>query len=92
MNNYLPNLKWGTIEENTRDMVLHGSLKGIKNKNSIFNKEDLRFIINSRLSGTEIAKILKADKSTICRIKSGTSYKNIWNYTDVIRFSFGYIN
>lgn len=82
-NNDLSNLKWGTYQENSNDMIRHNrSLRGSKSPKSVLtNKQVLeikRLLADGKLRKAHIARQFNVPFSTIYSIYSGQS----WSWLD----------
>jgi hypothetical protein len=72
-NNRLSNLKWGTIKENSRDRIRHGTdARGEKNANAKLTKLDVDEILRMHQTGdwkgTELAKMYNVTPGMIGHI------------------------
>lgn len=84
-NNKLSNLKWGTSSENTLDSIKHGTRNqpdncGIENgraKLTDIQIKEIKHLLTSGISQTQIAKQFHVDPSTICNISLGKTWRHL---------------
>lgn len=71
-NNHKTNLKWGTPQENSDDMVKHGnSQKGAKHYKTKFTEQDVINIRQSMIGTNNLAKQYGVTRHTIMRVRRG---------------------
>ena len=77
-NNDLTNLAWGTVLENSKDMIRHQtSLKGEKNPKAILTEEkvrDIKIMLRDGVKQYKIAKKHGVGRSTIGAINCGINW------------------
>lgn len=81
-NNHINNLKWGTVLENQRDRLLHGTHNiGIQNAAAKLSEEQVKEIISKHKTGNyflrELAEEYKVSSRTISLIVRRESWKHI---------------
>lgn len=80
MNNQVQNLTYGTVAENNRDKIAHGTTsKGIKNPKVKLAEIEVLRVFRSKgvLSADEVAKISDVSKSCVYRIWSGKYWAHL---------------
>lgn len=79
LNNYISNLRWGTISENAQDEIRHGGRYGAKNGHAKLKKEDIKVILYLRNIAkfplSVIAWHFRVTRSNIGHICRGETWK-----------------
>lgn len=85
-NNHILNLRWGTKEENMRDVrnyyLANGGQKSAAAKLTAQNVQEIRRLCNRNIPHRDIAKQFDIDKSSISRINSRKIYRWVKETTD----------
>lgn len=69
-NNRLTNLSWGTLSQNQKDRVVHGTDgRGHKNPQAKLTWSDVRKIRKSKYGLTRLSNQFGVSRQTICKIK-----------------------
>ena len=80
-NNRLPNLAWGTHEENEGDRVRHGTvLRGAAHGQSRLTEQDVRTIRQQLAGGgspTQIGRVYGITKTAVLHIKNGKTWAHV---------------
>ena len=82
MNNHVSNLAWGSLVENRRDRIRHGtSSEGEKNGSSKLSESDIREIRNRRSKGDPL-RVLAADYGVSASAISNIALRITWKHIE----------
>lgn len=74
----LDNLEWGTSQDNSDDMIRHGTRPiGVKNASAKLTEDQVRLIRESSESSPVLAEQFGVDRQTIWRIRAGPGWPHL---------------
>ena len=83
-NNYLDNLSWGTMADNNRHAIIHGSMAGENNGRAVLTVQQVQFVrsLRDRLNNeygfkAKLARELGVHSSTIRRALTGETWPRL---------------